>query len=237
LQINYKHTLDFLTSGIGMGDYIGNSRDERDQYKIDEKNRLTFAKHLLKSSINPKNGIGNLLKVPQIYTSIVLSTKSNYNYKLLPKVYQVLNVNAERGHCSQRVVDALYQITGMFPQGYGVVCMPNDAFIESGDCYEYAIVNQLYPENPLEPACRMATRKLSFISFGQNIAVKQSCNLYFTSVAKKVATISKERLNEILSLLASDFKERQGLDILPRCWQAEEFFSIKKNQKLWNIVR
>lgn len=236
LQINYQNTLNFLISGIGVGEYIGNSRVDKNEFDHDEKQKISFVKQILKSSINPKNGIGNLLKVPQIYTSIILSTKPNYNYKSLPKVFQVLNLNAERGHCSQKVADALYQITGMFPQGFGIVCMPNDAFLENGDCYEYAVVNQLYPEDPLAPNCRMATRRMAFISFGQNIVVKASCNLYFTAVANKVASISRERLDEILSLLASDFKERQALDILPRCWQSEEFFSNKKNQKLWNIM-
>ncbi len=93
-------------------------------------------------------GVGNLLKVPQIYVSIILSTKDSYNYKVLPKVFQVLNKNAELGACSQKVVDVLYQITGMFPQGYGVIYMPEDEVGQLADCYEYAIVNRLYPHNP-----------------------------------------------------------------------------------------
>lgn len=55
-------------------------------------------------------------------------------------------------------------------------------------------------------------------------------------MAKKIASLSKERLNEILELLSSNYKERQELDLLPRCWHANEFFSVKINQKLWNKV-
>lgn len=229
LNINYKQTLRYISHGLSVPLYVGNSKEERNQFVVDEQAKSQFLLQLMKGSFKPKKGIGNLLKVPQIYTSIIFSTKASYNYKVLPKVYQVLNKNAELGACSQKAVDALYQITGMFPQGYGVIYMPQD-----GDCYEYAIVNRLYPVEPDQPLCRMATRKLTFIGYGHNIEVKKQTNLYFPHMAKKVARLSKERLNEILELLASNYKERQELDLLPRCWHANDYFSVKSHQKLWN---
>lgn len=229
LIINYNQTLKYITDGLSIPLYVGNSKEARDQFVVDEQLKYQFLQQLIKSSFKPKQTLGNLLKVPQIYTSIIFSTKDSYNYKVLPKVYQVLNKTAELGACSQKIVDALYQITGMFPQGYGVIYMP-----QNEGCYEYAIVNRLYPALPEEPLCRIATRKLAFIGYGHNIEVKKQNNLYFPHMAKKIARLSKERLNEILELLASNYKERQELDLLPRCWHANEFFSVKANQKLWN---
>jgi len=234
LKINHNQTLAYISNGLGIPVYVGNSKAERDQFVIDEELKHQFIKKLIKSSFKAKHGIGNLLKVPQIYVFIIFSTKSNYNYKVLPKVFQVLHKNAELGACSQKAVDALYQITGMFPQGYGIIHMPEDEQGQQGDCYEYAIVNRLYPEIPEHPLCRIATRKLAFIGHGHNVEVKKKNNLYFPEMAKKVATLSKERLNEILELLSSNYQERQQLDLLPRCWHANEFFSVKTNQKLWN---
>jgi hypothetical protein len=236
LQINYRETLKYLSEGIGMPSFVGNTKLERDQFLVDEQDKQLFIKLLLKTSINPKNTIGNILKIPQIYTSIILSTKENYNYKLLPQVFQVLNKNAELGACAQSVVDAFYTITGMFPQGFGIVYMPLGELGEQGDCYEYAIVNSLYPAKPEQPNCRMATRKLTFIGYGQNLVISNNSNLYFTQTAKKLARLSKERLNEILELLSSNSQERKELDLLPRCWHANEFFSLKTNQNLWNKV-
>lgn len=231
LNINYKQTLRYVTDGLSIPTYVGHSKEDRDQFLVDEQAKSQFLQQLIKSSFKSKHAIGNLLKVPQIYTSIIFSTKDNYNYKVLPKVYQVLNRNAELGACSQKVVDALYQITGMFPQGYGVIYMPAE-----GGCYEYAIVNRLYPKVPEEPLCRIATRNLTFIGYGHNIEVKKATNLYFPHMAKKIARLSKERLNEILELLSSNYKERQELDLMPRCWHANEYFSVKANQKLWNKI-
>lgn len=229
LTINYKQTLKYITDGLSSPLYVGGSKEERGQFIVDEKMKLLFLQQLIKSSFKPKQSVGNLLKVPQIYTSIIFSTKDSYNYKVLPKVYQVLNKNAELGACSQKIVDALYQITGMFPQGYGVIYMPQE-----GGFYEYAIVNRLYPNIPEQPLCRIATRKLAFIGYGHNIEVKKTNNLYFPDTAKKIARLSKERLNEILELLSSNYQERQELDLLPRCWHADEFFSVRAHQKLWN---
>lgn len=234
LQINHKQTLTYVSNGIGIPSYVGNSKAARDRFVVDEQLKHQFVKKLIKSSFKAEQGLGNLLKVPQIYVSIIFSTKANYNYQVLPKVFQVLNKNAELGTCSQKVVDALYQITGMFPQGYGVIYMPEDEMGQQGDCYEYAIVNRLYPTVPEQPLCRIATRKLAFIGYGHNITVKKNNNLYFPHMAKKIAKLSKERLNEILELLSSNYQERQQLDLLPRCWHANEFFSVKANQKLWN---
>jgi len=234
LQINYRETIRFLAEGLGAPSYVGNSKADREKFNSAEHKKLVFIKQLLKSSITPKQGIGNLLKVPQIYASIILSTKSSYNYKLLPKVYQALNQNAERGTCSQTVVDALRIITGDFPQGFGVTYIPKDSDGKDGEHYEYGVVNQLYPKAADQPVCRMATRSLTFISHGQDIEVPMSSNLYNIEVAKKFSALSKDRLNEILERLSSNYQERKQLDLLPRCWQAGDFFSMKDNQKLWN---
>lgn len=234
LQTNYRETLRYFVDGLGEQTYVGNSREERDKFVKGEQGRLLFVKRLLKSSINPKEGIGNLLKVPQIYTSIILSTKVNYQYKLLPKVYQVLNQNAERGNCSQQAVDILYRITGMFPQGFGITYIPLESDGNPSDSYEYAIVTHLYPKKPEQPFCRIATRKLSFIGYGHDIEIAAERNLYFPKTVKAMSSMSKERLNEILELLASNYQERQDLDLLPRCWHTKDFFSQKNNQKLWN---
>ena len=234
LQINYRETIRFLVEGIGAPTYIGNSKADRDKFNVAEHKKLVFIKNLLKSAISPKQGIGNLLKVPQIYTSIILSTKASYNYKLLPKVYQALNLNAENGSCSQIVVDALRAITGDYPQGFGITYIPKDSDGKLGDHYEYAIVNSLYPDNPEFPCCRTATRNLTFLGHGQDIIITQEVNLYNTETAQGFASLSKERLNEILELLSSNYQERKNLDLLPRCWHAGEYFSLKSHQKLWN---
>ena len=217
--------------------YKGNSKVDRDSHNEDEIKKIIFIKYLLKSSITPKNGIGNLLKVPEIYASLILSTKQSYNYKLLPKVYLVMNQNAERGACNKLVVDALHQITGTYPQGYGITYIPNDIDGNTTERYEYAIVTKLYPKNLDEPICRAATKNLTYISHGQDIVVAITSNLYHTETARKFSRISKKRLHEILEHLSSNYLDRKKLDLIPRCWHTQDFFERKVNQNLWNKRR
>ena len=185
LQISYREIQYYITEGLSELNYVGNSKDDKKDFIKNEKDKMVFIKRILKSAISPKLGIGNLLKVPQIYTSIIMSTKSSYNYKVLPKVFNVLNLNAERGACQQAVVDSLYKITGMFPQGYGISYIPKAPDNSDMDFYEYAVVSQFYPEIPEEPICRQATRNLAFISFGHDVVVAQQSNLHFHETAKR----------------------------------------------------
>ncbi|MGJ8691721.1 MAG: hypothetical protein ACSHW0_04510 [Thalassotalea sp.] len=234
LQISFRETNRYIVDGLGTLKYTGNSRDEKRLFIERESEKILFIRQLLKNAINPKKGIGNLLKVPQIYTSIIMSTKANYNYKVLPKVYNVLNLNAERGACQQSVVDSLYKITGMFPQGYGVTFIPKADDGSDMDYYEYGVVSQFYPKTPEEPLCRQATKNLAFISFGHDLSIGKKSNLYFQDTAKRFSRVSKARLLEILAQMASNFEERKNLDILPRCWLPNDYFSVKNHQKLWN---
>lgn len=235
LKTQYSKTLQYIVLGLGKARYTGRSRSEQQAFDKAEKEKLAFMQTLLKSSIVPKQGVGNLLKVPQIYTSIVLSTKPNFVYASLPKAFLVLNKGAERGSHSQEVVDSLLEITGVFPQGFGVTYIPKDSGRYDSNRYEYAIVNRLYPSHPQQPICRVVTRNLVFNSHGINHHISPENNLYFPKARKKLEKVSDVRLREILSKLRANFNEHQELEeLIPSHWHTQEYFSYVKNQNLWN---
>ena len=236
LQISYRESLKFVTQGLGLGRYTGNSKAERDSFIKLEAERQNFMLSLLKSAIKPEHGIGNLLKIPQIYTSVVLSTKSSFAYDTLPKVTLVLEKGVEKGVYSKVAVDALISITGVFPQGFGVTYIPKDSDRQDMDRYEYAIVTGLYPADIKQPICRMVTRNLTYNVSAQGCVISAENNLYYPQARKKLEKISEERLLEILSKLVSNFEERKNMPLLPKCWHPDEYFSYLKNQNLWNKV-
>ena len=236
LQICYRESLKYVSKGLGLAKYSGNSREERDQFVRLETERQQFVLALLKNAIKPDHGIGNLLNIPQIYTSVVLSTKSNYAYDSLPKVTLVLEKGVEKGIYSKVAVEALIAITGVFPQGYGVTYIPKDSDRQDLDRYEYAIVTGLYPTDIRQPVCRMVTRNLTYNVSAQGGVIGIANNLYYPPARKKLEKISEERLLEILSKLVSNFEERKNMPLLPRCWHPGEYFSFVKNQNLWNKV-
>jgi len=237
LKCNYQQTLNYLKDGLGGDKYIGGSKAEREVFDKKDKEKTAFIRLLLKSSLKPKQGIGNLIKVPQIYTSVVLSTKRNFTYASLPKGFQMLNKGVERGIINKQVVESLLKITGIFPQGYGVTYIPKSSEGYDLDRYEFAIVNTLYPQEPYNPICRIATKNLVFNSTGADLCIEPGNNLYFPDARKKLTKVSPERLKEILSKLWSNFEVRQEQhDLIPKCWHPYEYFSFAKQQNMWNKV-
>ncbi|MDX3774516.1 hypothetical protein QE250_10365 [Chromatiaceae bacterium AAb-1] len=236
LQISFRETLNYVTNAIGIDRYVGNSREEREQFIHHERERQAFILGLLKNAVKPEHGIGNLLKIPQVYSSVVLSTKHNYVYDALPKAALVLEKGVEKGLYSHTAVTAMLRITGIFPQGFGITYIPKDSDKQDLDRYEYAIVTSLYPADPRVPVCRMVTRNLTYNVSAQGCTVSTDNNLYFPQARKKLEKISEERLLEILSKLVSNFEERKSMALIPGCWHPDEYFSFIKNQNLWNKV-
>ncbi|MBM33255.1 MULTISPECIES: hypothetical protein [unclassified Arsukibacterium] len=234
LKISYRESLNFVVQAIGIGSYQGNSKEQRDRYLQNEREKQAFLIFMLKNAIKPEQGVGNLLKIPQIYTSVVLSTKANYSYESLPKVGLVLEKGVEKGVYSPVAVSGLLKITGVFPQGFGITYIPKDSDRQDLDRYEYAIVTGLYPQDPKMPICRMVTRNLTYNVSAQGCVVSVENNLYYPHARKKLERISEERLLEILSKLVSNLEERKSMALLPKCWHPGEYFTFSKNQNLWN---
>ena len=154
----------------------------------------------------------------------------------MPKAALVLQSGVERGYYHKAAVDALLKITGLFPQGYGVTYIPKDSDKRDLDRYEYALVVSLYPPALDMPICRVVTRSMTFSNTGTNVVVSVDNNLYFPAARKKLEKMSEERLLEILSKLVSNFEERKNMELIPKCWFPDEYFSYSKNQNLWNKV-
>jgi hypothetical protein len=235
LQVSYSQSIRYVAEQL-QEHYQGNNKAERDFFIANSEQKKMFIQKLLKAAIKAEQGIGNLLKIPQVYTSVVLSTKPNFVYDTLPRVALVLEKGVEKGVYSASAVSSLLAITGVFPQGFGITYIPKGSDNQDLDRYEYAIVTGLYPKNPQEPICRMVTRNLTYNVSAQGCVVSVSNNLYYPLARKKLAIVSQERLLEILKLLVSNYDERKNMALLPKCWHPDEYFAYIKNQNLWNKV-
>ena len=232
LKINYDQSLNYVTYGLGLESYVGNNKEERERFKKNQIERMKFVRTMLVHSPKPKQGIGNLIKIPQIYASFIFSTKQDANFMDSPKAGLLIMKTAKRNAVSKTAAKALLSIVGHFPQGYGVTYIPRTDN-EYSDQYEYAVVVGLNPADPFEPICRAATKNLKFIPNGQMLTVDRHSNLYFPQVKKQLEKISPERLEEILRNLVSNFDERRNLALIPSYWEPYDFFCYTKFQNLW----
>ncbi len=233
VQLSHQGAVEFLQKGMAMARYRGNSRAERDLLLHAEQQKIQLIMRLLTEAPEPDQGIGNLLRVPQVYASAVLPGRARFLYEAMPKVALILKNGARLGHYDERVVDQLLMMTGIFPQGFGIVFLPKET---TGDSlkYEFAIVNSLYPPSPEVPLCRVVTRDLRYRSVGYNCSVSVDHNLYFKPARQRLRVIPADRLQEILKKLKADFEPGQLRHMLPRTWHPAEFFTDPKQQNLWN---
>ncbi|MCW8092559.1 hypothetical protein OPS28_12145 [Alteromonas ponticola] len=234
LKYNYQYTMDYLKKGLGIPKYIGNDKDERDEFVTFHKAASQFVQVIAKDAFVSKSGLGELLKIPQIYTSIVLSTKPDYSRKELPKGYLLIEQLARKGVLNEKLAEAFIKIVGYFPQGFGITFIPVNERGEEKNQYECAIVNRLNPKHPAEPKCRVATRNLTYIASGSDEVVTRARNLFFAANQKKLMRIGKDRLIEIMSQLSKDFDPEDVDQLVPPFWEPNDFFSFKKNQNMWN---
>jgi hypothetical protein len=234
LQTSYTETINYMQDALGTGRYKGRDKEERDRYLQTELEKRELMLLLVKQAARTDQSIGNVLRIPQLYTGMVLSTKHGYNYEDLPKAALALEKSADLGKLNKNIVAAFLRIVGLFPMGYGLPYIPKDSDGNDMERYEYAIVTGLYPADFRRPICRIVTYSLTYQASARGCVLSIENNLYFPIARRKLEFVPEERLLEILRLLVHNFEERMSSPLIPRCWHPDDYFLIQKNQNLWN---
>ena len=234
LKLNYHFTMKYVSEGLGIPSYVGNSKEERERFIQRHSDANTFLQQLVKDAFLSKAGLGDVLKIPQIYASIIFSTKADYTRKNLPKGYLLIEQLAKKGALNKKIAQDFIDIVGYFPQGFGITFIPINEKGQEKDHYECAIVVGLNPSKPENPICKIVTRNLQYITGGQQEIIHKSRNLYFPANRKKLLRVGEKRLNEIMSQLSSNFTPDSLDELVPSYWEPYDFFGFKKHQNLWN---
>ncbi|WP_246223239.1 hypothetical protein [Alteromonas profundi] len=234
LKLNYHFTMKYVSEGLGIPAYVGNVREERDRFIQTHEEVSRFLQALVKDAFISKSGLGEILKIPQIYVSIVLSTKSDYSRKSLPKGYLLIEQLAKKGALNKKLAKDFIGLVGYFPQGFGITFIPLNDNGEEKKQYECAIVTELNPKNPAEPMCKVVTRNQKYTTNGGFDIVTKSSNLYFPANRKKLMRMGEKRLNEIMSQLSGNFSADAVENLVPSFWEPHDYFSYKKHQNLWS---
>ena len=236
LQLTQQGLQQLIADTLQVLPYRGNSRAEKQQLAQAQQQKLALIRQLLSNSPS-QNPLVNVLRVPQVYSSIVLPGRQRYQYEALPKASLLLKDAVSRGQLPGLWVQHFLQITGIFPQGFGITFIPAQFSGLPGEKYELAIVNQLYPPKAAEPLCRVVSRNLQYRRGGHNCQISVNNNLYFKPARQRLSVIAPQRLQEILTQLSAGWQPGQVRHYLPRCWQPHNFFSHSEHQNLWNQAK
>lgn len=224
LKLNYQSTLAYVKEALCLSS----------QPSTTENNPAhRFVIDMIQGAFTGKSGVGDLVKIPQIYASVVLSTKPNYDRISLPKGYMIIEQMAKQGAINLQLANHFIHIVGYFPQGFGICFIPvNEKGFEK-DQYEYAIVTRLNPDNPAAPVCRVVSRNLNFTANGKDETIVKSRNLYFKAARQKLMKLDRQRHAEILRQMTRNFKDSDLDKQVPAFWEPYDFFAEKRNQSLW----
>lgn len=232
LTLSQQGCSNYLKFGLGDLPYRGNNREERTQHQQQQQHLVALLQRFITAPANTL--IGSLFKVPQAYTSVVLPGRQRYSYEALPKAPLLLREAVRRTEYDGRLVDRVFRMLGLFPQGFGVVYTPLGDDGKPQQRYEFAIVNSLYPEKPEQPGCRVVSRNQQYRNTGYNINLSTDLNLYFKPARDRLKTLPEKRLRELLNVLYQDGDAQYARKLLPHCWQPDNFFSLAENQNLWH---
>lgn len=234
LRLNYEYTIDYLRNGLGCQQASAETVEEKAMFKEAEQHRLKFQLGLVLDANSSKLGTSEIIKIPQIYASVIFSTKREYQRKSLPSASILIEQLAIKNAVSKPIAKAFLEIVGQFPLGYGIVYIPKDMRGNELELYEYAIVTGLNPKKLDEPICRPATKNLLFLAYAKTMVIEKDINLHFPVARKKLVKISPKRLAEIMQKLTHNFKPEESAAFVPEYWEPYDYFGVEGNQNLWS---
>jgi hypothetical protein len=234
LMMNHEQTQDFIENAVGTAEFGGDDPDKKVHFDKRQINRLKFVVGLLNDAIKPKAGsIGNIIKIPQIYSSFILSTKPNYNFQDLPKVITVLNNAARHGGICTNAAASFIDLVGHFPLGFGVIYVTDHQPEDQLQDYYYAIVTKLNPLQPDTPICRKITAQGEISDDTKDFNLTPDNNLFHLSVQKTLDNLTDEQLAELRQAHMRDLNDSKIPELVAGFWNPYRYFSISKHQNLW----
>lgn len=234
LALNYQYTIDYLKNGLGCQQAGAEKEHEIAAFDKVEQKRLKFQLSLVLDANSSKRGTSEIIKIPQIYASVLFSTKRDYQRKNLPTASILITQLAIKKVLSPKLADVFVSIVGRFPLGFGIAYIAHDTGGNELDFYEYAIVSTLNPPESDQAICRLVTKKMMFLPYGKTSIVKKEHNLYFQVARKKLVKINPKRLAEVMEKLTHNFRIEESKPLIPYYWEPHEYFCVQGNQNLWS---
>ncbi len=234
LALNYQYTIDYLKNGLGCQQASAEKEHDIAEFDEAEQKRLKFQLGLVLDANSSKRGTSEIIKIPQIYASVIFSTKRDYQRKNLPTASILIAQLAIKKVISPQISEVFVSIVGQFPLGFGIAYIAQNTDGDVLDFYEYAIVSRLTPPKTDQPICRLVTKNLMFLPHGKTGVIKKVHNLHFQVARKKLVKIDPKRLAKVMQKLSHNYRIEDSKPIIPCYWEPHEYFCVQGNQNLWS---
>lgn len=211
IQVINEKTLSYLKQGIGIPTRPFNTKEEKKNFQEYEATKLQFILKLLQNKNEKNNELSDLLRIPVVYSSFILSTKEECSYQQCYDAYNIIEQGVASKDYNGEFGQLFLSIVGKFPIGSGLL------FISKiNGQIERAMVSSIYPQHPYEPICKQITKGQVQALTQSEIVISQDTNIYFEA-ARKASEYDDEYFE----------KRYQGVYV----WNANELWEVQIHAK------
>lgn len=153
IDIIYKSSRDYLKYGLGEPDknLFNETRPEDYQRAVA---RYDLVDSILTNYVKSQHALGNILRIPMIYASFLMSTKSRHNYSLVYKAYDIMKSGIEKGVIYPPYTKTFMKMVGKFPMGTGIYFISKET-----NAPEKGVVIGLNPAKPDSALVKQTTKR------------------------------------------------------------------------------
>ncbi len=153
INITMSLTKRYLKYGLGQPDKESFDVQQAADYKSAVQ-RYNFMETILDNYLKSEHPVGNLLRIPMIYASFLLSTKTSHTYASIYKAYDIVKSGVTKGLIYGPFAQAFLKMVGRFPLGCGIYFISKDT-----NQPEKAVVIGLNPKEPNTAIVKQLTRR------------------------------------------------------------------------------
>lgn len=180
LEIVRLKSIDYFKFGIGVPERKANTHEERLEHTQFEQKKQSFILSFFAKENIDNSELHKLLRIPLIYSSFMVSTKPEFNYKKIYTAYDTLKESAMNKETNPLFTKLFLSMVGYFPLGSGIYFISQETHV-----IEKGIVSSLYPANPYGPICKQITRQQIKSLSQKEVIVSSNTNVFFTNTRLK----------------------------------------------------
>ncbi len=179
IDLMHQKSLDYLKVGIGLPISPQGSAEDKKAFISYESEKLRFMLAFLDSQFNKSHELDDLLRLPMVYSSFIVSTKPEYDYHVIYQAYDFIEAGIEDKQYNEKFARLFLAMVGKFPVGSGIYFVSKET-----EAIEKAIVSSLYPAKTDEPLCKQITRQQSQSLSQTEVIVSRDSNIFYEDVRK-----------------------------------------------------
>jgi len=151
IQAIHDNTDKYLKFGLGEPSHEQYEDPEVFQQQLD---KYTLTKSIVDGYSQALDPIGNLLRLPMIYSSFMMSTKQQHDFRISFKAFDILKGGVDKGVVSKEFGTEFLKMVGHYPLGTGIFFISKETKLP-----ERAVVTGLNPPKTTSAIVKQLTRR------------------------------------------------------------------------------